>query len=37
MGLLVMFIWLGSVFPEKYYETYAACEANPNNTCILLQ
>ena len=27
MNYLVVFIWLGSVLPDKYRETIAACEA----------
>ena len=35
--MLILFIWLGSVLPERYTEVISDCESHPGNHCVLLQ
>lgn len=34
--MLIILIWLGSVLPDKYFNTIKKCEEYPQNQCVLL-
>ena len=34
--MLIILIWLGSVLPDKYFNTINRCEEYPQNQCVLL-
>lgn len=35
--MLMVFIWLGSLLPERHYKVLSDCENHPGNRCVLLQ
>ena len=35
--MLIVFLWLGSVLPERYTEVITNCESYPGNRCVILQ
>ena len=35
--MLIVFLWLGSVLPERYLEVINDCESYPGNRCVILQ
>jgi hypothetical protein len=34
--MLIILIWLGSLFPQKYFNVIEKCEEYPQNQCVLL-